>query len=359
MKSTILLLISLLTLSFVVNAQVGKIKFDKETHDYGTLEEEMGKAEATFHFTNVGDGDLKIVNVKTSCGCTASDYSKNVIKPGEKGFVKATYFTKNRPGPFRKTITVTTNDVDKPNSVLVIKGTVTPKPKTEAEKYPTTMGNLKAMSNHIAFMQIKNHETKTDSMKIFNNWTREMTFNFEQVPAHITAKLRKNTLKPQESTYLIISYDAAKRNDYGLLYDRIAIKTNDDNQPIKILNVSANIIEDFSVLTPKQLKKAPVITFDSIYHDFGKIGTGALVTYQFKFKNTGKSDLIIRKTKASCGCTAIAPAESVIKKGKSSYIEVKFNTTGYQGQQKKTVTIITNDPKNHEITLTLTGEVVK
>ena len=122
----------LFALSYSTMAQNGKIKFDKTTHDFGTIKEEMGKATAKFVFTNVGTDDLKIVNVRTSCGCTASDYSKGVIKPGEKGYVTAIYSTAHRPGPFRKSITVTVNDADHPNSVLFIKGTVTPKKKSVA-----------------------------------------------------------------------------------------------------------------------------------------------------------------------------------------------------------------------------------
>jgi hypothetical protein len=359
MNKTYLLLLVLASFAYQTMAQSGKIQFIKTTHDYGDIKEEVGKAKATFKFTNVGKGDLKLVNVKTSCGCTASDYTKGVIKPGQTGYVKATYYTTNRPGPFRKTITVTTNDVDKPRVILTIKGNVIKKSSSEADKYPITIGNLKLINNHIAFNSVKSTEVKTDSVKIFNNWDKQMSIQFDQVPPHLKVVARKTNLKPQEATFIVVSYDAAKKADFGNLYDRIGITTNDVTQPMKVLNISANIIEDFSQYSAKQMKKAPKIVFQTTDHDFGTVKSGDVVTYRFNFSNQGKNNLIIRKTKASCGCTATEPADLIIKKKKSSYVEVKFNTRGYSGMQHKTVTIISNDPNNPMIVLNIRGTVSK
>lgn len=347
----------LFALSYSVMAQNGKIKFDKTTHDFGTIKEEKGKATAKFVFTNVGTEDLKIVNVRTSCGCTASDYSKNAIKPGEKGYVSAIYSTAHRPGPFRKSITVTVNDADHPNSVLFIKGTVTPKKKSKGDYYPTSVGNLKMMSNHLAFNEIKTTEIRTDSLKIFNNWGHPMEISFTQVPAHITVKAVPATLQSNQEGFIIVTYDATKKNDFGLVYDRVGIRTNDAVQPLKMLNVSANLVQDFSNLSEKELKKAPKIVFAQSTYDFGKVKSGTVVKFSFEFKNEGKQELIIHKVKASCGCTATKPAATHIKKGKSSEIAVSFNTAGRRGRQHKTITVVTNDPTNPQIILNIQGEL--
>ena len=44
-----------------------------------------------FEFTNTGKGDVIISNVHASCGCTTPDWSKDPIKPGETGMVKAVF----------------------------------------------------------------------------------------------------------------------------------------------------------------------------------------------------------------------------------------------------------------------------
>lgn len=75
-----------------------------------------------FSFKNTGKTDVIITNVKPACGCTAADYTKTPIKPGESGIVKATYNAAAK-GAFSKTVTVTTNAEEAPK-VLTFKGTV-------------------------------------------------------------------------------------------------------------------------------------------------------------------------------------------------------------------------------------------
>ena len=73
--------------------------------------------------------------------------------------------------------------------------------------------------------------------------------------------------------------------------------------------------------------------------------------------NEGKSDLVIRKVSASCGCTAVQPDKQVIAPRESVNIKTVFNSAGKVGNQNKTVTIITNDPKKSKMILWVKGEV--
>ena len=75
-----------------------------------------------FTFTNKGNAPLIISNVKASCGCTVTEYTKEAIAPGQKGFVKATYNSAHE-GTFTKTVTINANTDEA--VVLTIKGEVT------------------------------------------------------------------------------------------------------------------------------------------------------------------------------------------------------------------------------------------
>jgi hypothetical protein len=92
---------------------------------------------------------------------------------------------------------------------------------------------------------------------------------------------------------------------------------------------------------------------------FGKIKQGDKVEHSYVLTNSGKSDLLIRKVKASCGCTAVQPDKKVIAPGESVNIKTVFNSAGKLGNQNKTVTIITNDPKKSKMILWVKGEVLK
>ena len=98
------------------------MKWESETHDFGDIEK--GKPVTyEFTFTNTTKETILLTNVKPSCGCTAANYTKTPIKPGEKGTVEATY-NAAAPGNFHKTITVTTNEEGAAPKVLIIKGSV-------------------------------------------------------------------------------------------------------------------------------------------------------------------------------------------------------------------------------------------
>jgi hypothetical protein len=67
--------------------------------------------------------------------------------------------------------------------------------------------------------------------------------------------------------------------------------------------------------------------------------------HTFNLTNDGKSELIIRNVRSSCGCTAVAPSKKVIAPGESVPIKVTFDSRGKRGRQSKSITVITNDPK--------------
>lgn len=105
-----------------------ELKWDVENHNFGEIEK--GKPVSyEFAFTNTTDQTIILTKVKASCGCTATNYTKTPVKPGEKGTVTATY-NAAAPGNFHKTVTVTTNEEGAAPKVLIIKGKVM-KPATE------------------------------------------------------------------------------------------------------------------------------------------------------------------------------------------------------------------------------------
>lgn len=91
------------------NAQA-EIKFDKLTHNFGDFSEVSPVVTCVFTYTNTGNEDLVINQAVASCGCTVPNYTKQPVKPGEKGEIKVTYNGKGKfPGHFKKSITIRSN----------------------------------------------------------------------------------------------------------------------------------------------------------------------------------------------------------------------------------------------------------
>ena len=113
-KKEVMKKILLSGLMFVVSiafaSAQAEIKFNKLTHDFGNFPETSPVVSCTFTFTNTGDKPLVINQAVASCGCTVPEYTKDPVKPGEKGAIKVTYNgTGKFPGHFKKSITVRTN----------------------------------------------------------------------------------------------------------------------------------------------------------------------------------------------------------------------------------------------------------
>lgn len=82
--------------------------------------------------------------------------------------------------------------------------------------------------------------------------------------------------------------------------------------------------------------------FEEETHDFGNIKQGDKVSHDFKFTNTGGSDLVIESAMGSCGCTVPEYPKTPIKPGESGVMKVTFNSAGKRGDVTKSVTIACN-----------------
>jgi len=87
--------------------------------------------------------------------------------------------------------------------------------------------------------------------------------------------------------------------------------------------------------------KGPVFQFENEVIDYGEIAQNSDGNRVFKFKNIGKSPLIITSVKGSCGCTVPTKPEEPIMPGETGEIKVKYATNRI-GPFAKTVTITSN-----------------
>ncbi|MDP4187548.1 MAG: DUF1573 domain-containing protein [Bacteroidota bacterium] len=100
-----------------------EMTFKEVEHDFTNVPYD-GNGTFDFAFKNTGKEAVIIQNVTTSCGCTASEWSKEPYKKGATGVIKVKYNTKI-VGNFQKTITVYSNAKNSPVT-LRIKGSVEP-----------------------------------------------------------------------------------------------------------------------------------------------------------------------------------------------------------------------------------------
>ncbi len=120
-----------------------------------------------------------------------------------------------------------------------------------------------------------------------------------------------------------------------------------------VASFSVKAQEETTAPAPTGLE--PEITFEKLEHDYGNILKGDNGTCQFKFTNTGKSDLVLTNVRSSCGCTVPSWPKEPVAPGESSVITVKYNTMRI-GIISKTITVESN-AINNRIVLRIKGNV--
>ncbi len=353
----ILILLPILLLSASGFSQAVLQLSDKE-HNFGTFKEEDGKQSYEFVVTNTGNSPLVIQNIVASCGCTQPDWTREPIPAGGKGKIMANYDPSNRPGQFNKTLSVYSNSNPKV-VVLTIKGEVIPREKTIEELFTFPVGSVRFESNHLAFTKIKKTEKKIRVMQVVNTSDKPVKIGFDRLPAHLQLKANPETLKPGQKGIIEGTYDATKNDSWGNVSDMVKIKIDDVTQENVYYYVSANLVEDFSSMTKEDMENAPVFNIAATTVDLGKIPGKTQNEVEFAFTNDGKSDLIIRHIRSTCGCTAVQQGNLGvgIKPGESSSIKAVFNSGSYKGKVTKAIYVYTNDPKKSEAVLMLTANV--
>ena len=82
--------------------------FTETVHDFGNMVRgEIVKYK--FHFKNVGNADLRIFHVQTTCGCTVGKYPQEAIPPGGEGDLDVTFNSTFKEGYQDKSIMIVAN----------------------------------------------------------------------------------------------------------------------------------------------------------------------------------------------------------------------------------------------------------
>ncbi len=334
----------LITFSSLNAQQKGKFAFEEETFDFGDIKEENGSVTHKFVFTNEGDAPLIIEAVSASCGCTTPAWSREPIFPRGKGFVTAKYDPTNRPGKFKKSLTISSN-ANISSKTIFIKGMVEQKIKTAADLYRTKIGDLRLRYQSLNMGKVTTQKPLTRSFELYNDGNSPITFLEKFLkPDHIILSIQPKILEPKEKGKLIITYDAKGKDDFGFVSDAIRIYTDENTDAEKRLRVIATIEEYFPPLTAEEVAQAPNLKFEKTTHNFGSVKENKTVQTLINFTNTGKSELNIRSIKPNCGCTVAKMEKDAFAPGESGTLQIEFNAQGRRGSQQKSIVIFSNDP---------------
>jgi hypothetical protein len=101
--------------------------------------------------------------------------------------------------------------------------------------------------------------------------------------------------------------------------------------------------KDKQQVTASLIENSTLIKFEKDLIDFGKLSSGEVVTCSFKFKNTGKNDLIISSVTGNCGCTVADYPRTPIAPNQEGQITVRYDSEGTnQFRVVKEISVLAN-----------------
>ncbi len=337
----------------------GFLYFKERKIEFGTIKEEAGTQTAQFVAWNIAKDPLIISNVSVACGCTKVTQDKDTLQAGDSVVFTVSYDPTNQKGKFEKAIFVYNTGM--PYQIfLTIKGETIPREKTVLDQYTMNLGNLRMTSAYHDFGFLYEDDVDTFRIGMYNSGTSDIRIKgITGRPAYIILNSQDLNLEPGEESTIEIVYDARQVNDYGDMIHYLTLVTSDLYAPEVPLNINAHVLERFPKQTKRRVRRNPQAVFNEKEYNFGRVLKGDTVKTTFVLKNEGKNSLIIRKIQPSCGCTASKVDKMEIAAGESATITVEFNTLGREGEDLKTLTIITNDPTHPVSKIYLKGTIVE
>lgn len=345
-------------------AQQPVITFERTEHDFGKINEADGKVTTIFTFKNEGMEPLVLSNVRASCGCTTPKWPRQPIEPGQTGEITVTYNPNGRPGRFTKTVTITSNATE-PTTRVTIKGEVIPKPAKPVDNYPVKMGELSLKSRSIDFGKLNDHATKTQEIEYANQTDHDITV--EILPAkgqgkHLDAVVTLGSVKPKETGKIQVALVTEGMNIYGPQEGSFLIVVNGKQDQSKecVIDVKADVEEDFSQLTPDQRRNAPILDVATTIN-MGTIAAGKVAKRAIALTNVGADALKVHRVFTNGQDVRASVKKAELKNGKSGQLNVEVipAADSKPGAYSRQITVITNDPAKPRLNITVNWTIAE
>ncbi len=175
-------------------------------------------------------------------------------------------------------------------------------------------------------------------------------------PEYISIKITPDILKPKKRGKLIITYNSKDKKNYGKSTDQIKLNMKQGERDITgILTITANMVEDFSYLSEKELADSPIIHFPKSRFDLGEFELHETKKAELQFENKGKKDLKVHNIEISNNLFKLQNFDPIIKPGNKGKIVISIKPIQTTNNIRSNITVISNDPKHSSVTLIAQG----
>ncbi|MBR5103912.1 MAG: DUF1573 domain-containing protein [Bacteroidales bacterium] len=357
-KITIIAAVLLSMLAANAQERIGNVlEIDKTVHNFGDIMLGSGPVSCTFTFKNISEKPVVVYNVVSSCGCTDVKWTKEPLRPGDKGNVSVTYSNDEGPYPFDKTITMYVSDIKKP-VLLKVRGVSLAKAQPLEELYPVAYGPLAMKIASLKCGNLDQGEKKSDAVMVANLSDKPICVTFGDVSQWLDLKVSPNPIPAHGTAEMSYTVTASRelwgKNRYWATpqVDGKSYKNGDNDSRIC---VTAFTRENFSAMSEEEKDKGPMPKFTTSTFQAGKIKKGDTIHAEFEMTNDGKTPFSVYKVDADVKCWSHSDIP-VCKPGQKIRFRVHIETSSmHEGEMLAIVTLTTNCPLRPIINLFVAG----
>jgi len=201
-----------------------------ESHDFGHLDSQAA-GEHTFTIRNDGEDDLEVEPGETSCSCTVSQPSTDVVPPGETVGITISWRPQATGSRYSQTASVYTNDPRRPEVVFTVSGYATH--RIDHKPQLIDFGSLSPTESQTRTCHIYSYQDSNLSITNTRLSNPSMANHFEWSVRKLTAE--ELSSEPYAKSGVRLEVIAKSGLPLGQILQTILLTTNvEDVQPLEI-----------------------------------------------------------------------------------------------------------------------------
>lgn len=317
----------------------------------------MSPATAEFEIRNKGGRATRIVDVRTSCGCTDVEYPREEIPADGKFTVRVTYDAQTM-GHYDKLVDIYTAGNEKP-LMLRMRGQVVREIVDFGGKYDFLLGNIHSDCNDIEFDDVNRGERPQKKIHLRNTTGETVQPVVMHLPDYLSAEVSPSKIAPGHSGVVTVTLDSKRLKDMGLTQTSFFLGAfpGDRVSREKEVSVSTVLLPKFDNLTASQIANAPRLNLSTTELNLGAFNGKKKLKGEIIIRNDGKTALNIKSLQMFTVGLQVSLNKQKLLPGETAKLKITAEERLLKtARSKPRVLMITNDPNLPKVTIKIITE---
>ena len=317
----------------------------------------MSPATAEFEIRNKGGRATRIVDVRTSCGCTDVEYPREEIPADGKFTVRVTYDAQTM-GHYDKLVDIYTAGNEKP-LMLRMRGQVVREIVDFGGKYDFLLGEIHSDCNDIEFDDVNRGERPQKKIHLRNTTGETVQPVVMHLPDYLSAEVSPSKIAPGHSGVVTVTLDSKRLKDMGLTQTSFFLGAfpGDRVGREKEVSVSTVLLPKFDNLTASQIANAPRLSLSTTELNLGAFNGKKKLKGEIIIRNDGKTALNIKSLQMFTVGLQVSLNKQKLQPGETAKLKITAEERLLKtARSKPRVLMITNDPNLPKVTIKIKTE---